>query len=94
MVRNNNWEELSEREGYIPETDIQPDYYIDRPPDAIFIPNPKGEMKATQIFEGDPDLLILPKKHFGKTAYLLKNWNYITELLQRPMELLFFQTKK
>ena len=44
--------------------------------------------------EGDPDLLILPKKHFGKTAYPVKNWNYITELLQRPMELLFFQTKK
>jgi hypothetical protein len=56
MTRANNWEELSDRDGYIPETEIQADYYIDRPPTAIFIPNPKGETKATQIFDGDPDL--------------------------------------
>lgn len=38
------------------EFDLEPDYYIDRAPDAQFIPNPEGETKATQIFEGDPDL--------------------------------------
>lgn len=47
MTRANNWEELSDREGFIPETEIQPDYYIDRPPDAVFIPNPAGQVKAT-----------------------------------------------
>jgi hypothetical protein len=40
----------------VDEYDIEPDYYIDRPPDAILIPNPEGEVKTTQIFDGDPDL--------------------------------------
>ena len=56
MTRQNNWEELSDRDNFIPEQEIQPDYYIDRAPDAIFIPNPEGDSKFTQIFEGDPDL--------------------------------------
>ena len=38
------------------EFDIEPDYYIDRAPDAVFIPNPEGEVKSTQIWEGDPYL--------------------------------------
>lgn len=40
----------------VDEFDLEPDYYIDRAPDAIFIPNPEGEIKATQIFDRDPDL--------------------------------------
>ena len=36
------------------EFDVYPDYRIDRAPDAIFIPNPEGETKCTQIWEGDP----------------------------------------
>ena len=40
----------------VDEMDIEPDYYIDKAPDAIFIPNPEGEIKATQIFDEDPDL--------------------------------------
>ena len=56
MARINHWEELSDRDGYIPENELQPDFYIDRPPSAVFIPNPSGQTKATQIFEGDPDL--------------------------------------
>ena len=56
MSRHNNWEELSDRDNFMPEHEIQPDYYIDRSPEAIFIPNPEGDQKATQIFEGDPDL--------------------------------------
>jgi len=35
---------------------VEPDYYIDRAPDATFIPNMKGIAKATQIFDGDQDL--------------------------------------
>jgi hypothetical protein len=40
----------------IDEYDIEPDYFIDRAPDANFIPNEKGHTKATQIFDGDNDL--------------------------------------
>ena len=43
MTRQNNWEELSDRDNFMPEHEIQPDYYIDRSPEAIFIPNPEGE---------------------------------------------------
>jgi hypothetical protein len=38
------------------EEDLEADYYIDQAPDAIFIPNPEGDCKATQIFDEDPDL--------------------------------------
>jgi len=31
----------------IDEYDIEPDYYIDRAPDATFIPNEEGNTKAT-----------------------------------------------
>lgn len=40
----------------INENDIEPDYFIDRAPDATYIPNEKGHEKATQIFDGDNDL--------------------------------------
>lgn len=56
MTRGNNWEELSDRDNFIPETEIPPDFFIDRPPTAIFVPNAQGDTKATQIFEGDPEL--------------------------------------
>ena len=56
MQSANVWEELSDHQNMVNEYDIDPDYYIDRPPTAVFIPNPKGERKQTQIFEGDPDL--------------------------------------
>jgi hypothetical protein len=29
------------------EYELEPDYYIDRPPDAILIPNSEGEAKTT-----------------------------------------------
>lgn len=53
---NNVWEELSDYENMIDERMLEPDYYIDKAPEAIFIPNPEGETKATQIFDKDPDL--------------------------------------
>lgn len=56
MQSANAWEELSDHQNMIDEYDLEPDYYIDRAPDAIFIPNPEGEIKATQIYDRDPDL--------------------------------------
>jgi hypothetical protein len=56
MQSANAWEELSDHQNMVDEYDIEPDYYIDRPPDAILIPNPEGEAKTTQIFDGDADL--------------------------------------
>jgi len=40
----------------INEFDIEADYFIDRAPDATYIPNEEGHGKATQIFDGDHDL--------------------------------------
>ena len=37
--------ELSDTENMVDEADIEPDYYIDRAPDAIFVPNREGENK-------------------------------------------------
>jgi len=37
--------ELSDTENMVDENDIEPDYYIDRAPDAIFVPNREGENK-------------------------------------------------
>ena len=56
MQSTNQWEELSDHQNMVDEFDLEPDYYIDRPPDAIFVPNPEGECKETQIFDKDPDL--------------------------------------
>jgi hypothetical protein len=35
---------------------LEPDYYIDRPPSPIFIPNPDGIDKKEQVVDKDPDL--------------------------------------
>lgn len=56
MTRANNWEELSDHDNFIPEHEIEPDFFVDRPPTAVYKPNAQGESKATQIFEGDPFL--------------------------------------
>lgn len=52
----NVWEELSDNQNMINEFDLEPDYFIDKAPEATFIPNEKGQNKATQIFDGDRDL--------------------------------------
>ena len=52
----NMWDELSDHHNMVDEADIEPDYFIDRPPIATYIPNEKGSEKATQIFDGDNDL--------------------------------------
>lgn len=35
------------------EEDIEPDFYIDRPPNPVFKENPKGEDKAIQVVHTD-----------------------------------------
>jgi hypothetical protein len=52
----NQWEELSDHQNMIDEGHIEPDFFIDRAPEARYIPNEKGQEKATQIFDGDNDL--------------------------------------
>lgn len=47
MQSANMWEELSDHQNMVDEFELEPDYYIDKAPDAIFIPNPEGEIKAT-----------------------------------------------
>ena len=54
MQSANMWEELSDQQ--VDEAQLEPGYFIDRAPDAIFIPNEEGTTKATQIFDGDRDL--------------------------------------
>ncbi len=56
MQPSNVWEDLSDHQNMIDEYDLEPDYFIDRAPDAMYIPNEKGYSKATQIFDGDNDL--------------------------------------
>lgn len=40
----------------VDEDEIEPDYYIDRAPDAVFIPNREGENKEIQVIDKDLDL--------------------------------------
>lgn len=54
MQNMNQLEELSDHHNREDEYDVYPDYRIDRAPDAVFVPNPEGEAKCTQVWEGDP----------------------------------------
>jgi len=39
------------------EGEIEPDYFIDRPPEAMYMPIPRGDDKTTQVLDRiDPDL--------------------------------------
>ena len=38
------------------EDEIEPDYYIDRPPSATYIPDEEGNDQAIQVHNYDPDL--------------------------------------
>ena len=50
------WGELSDEENMCEEHEIEPDYYIDRAPEAVFIPNREGENKQCQVIDRDLDL--------------------------------------
>lgn len=54
MQNFNQLEQLSDVHNMEDEFDMYPDYRIDRAPDAVFVPNPEGDAKCTQIWEGDP----------------------------------------
>jgi hypothetical protein len=56
MQPPSDWQELDDRYNMIDEGLIEPDYYIDRPPDAVFIPDEDGVDKAIQLNNVDPDL--------------------------------------
>jgi hypothetical protein len=40
----------------VDEQQLEPDYYIDRPPSPIFVPNPEGDPKLIQVNDKDDDL--------------------------------------
>ena len=50
-------EELSDYENQVDENEIEPDYFIDRPPSAVYIPDEAGHDKFTAMDDRvDPDL--------------------------------------
>jgi radial spoke head protein 3 len=56
MAQQNQWDELDDYENMIDEAQLEPDYYIDRPPSPIFVPNPEGDPKLIQVNDRDNDL--------------------------------------
>jgi hypothetical protein len=57
MPEPSHWEELEDFENMINEFEIEPDYFIDMEPSAIYIPIPKGKDKTTQVQDRiDPEL--------------------------------------
>jgi hypothetical protein len=57
MPEPSHWEELEDFENMMNENDIEPDYFIDRPPEAVYRPAPKGRDKTTQVQDKiDPEL--------------------------------------
>jgi hypothetical protein len=47
MQSVNLWQELDDHHNMMNEFEIEPDYFIDTAPDAVFVPNPTGDHKAT-----------------------------------------------
>ncbi len=56
MQQQNPWEELSDHENMVEEDALEPDYFIDKPPEPIFIPNEEGITQKIQVNDKDPDL--------------------------------------
>lgn len=51
-----DWMELDDRYNMVDESQIEPDFYIDRPPSATYIPDEEGTDRAIQVHNYDPDL--------------------------------------
>jgi len=51
-----DWLELDDRYNMVDENMLEPDYYIDRPPSATYIPDEEGNDIAIQVHNYDPDL--------------------------------------
>ena len=56
MQSSNLWEALDDEENFANESDIESDYYVDRPPTAVFIEDQAGEDKKIQVMDWDPEL--------------------------------------
>ena len=56
MMPNHDWIELDDHYNMKNESEIEPDYYIDRPPDAVFVPDEEGTDQQIQVQNYDPDL--------------------------------------
>ena len=56
MQPMHDWIELDDRYNMVDESQIEPDYYIDRPPSATYIPDEEGTDRAIQVKNVDPDL--------------------------------------
>lgn len=49
MENHNEWQELEDYDNMVDERDIEPDYYVDKPPTPVFMENPKGTDRAVQV---------------------------------------------
>jgi radial spoke head protein 3 len=57
VLATNNYDNLSDYENMIDECDVEPDYFIDRPPTAVYVPDSPGHDKQTVVNDrNDPDL--------------------------------------
>ena len=56
MQSSNLWEALDDEENFSNESDIEEDYYVDRPPTAIFIEDAAGDDKKIQVMDWDSEL--------------------------------------
>lgn len=56
MQPQHDWIELDDRYNMVDESQLEPDYYIDRPPSATYIPDEEGTDQCIQVHNYDPDL--------------------------------------
>jgi hypothetical protein len=49
MENQNEWAELNDYDNMMDENELEPDYFIDKPPTPIFMENPKGTDQETQV---------------------------------------------
>ena len=53
MTLQHNYEELSDVENMVDEVEVEPDFFIDQAPEAIFIPDSPGKEKCTSLHDED-----------------------------------------
>lgn len=85
-VVRNDWEELSDVSRQMDEFDVEPDFYIDMAPDAIFVPELDGVDKQNQLdtksifdFEAEarPILQVLVGKSLDQAQVeVIEEWEY------------------
>ena len=85
MIRN-DWEELSDVSRQMDEFEIEPDFYVDQAPDAIFMPELDGVDKQNQLdtaslfdfeAEASPILQVLVGKALDQAQVeVTEEWEY------------------